>query len=102
MIRPREFVPAVNLHLSTNRALDDWTIDALCAQIGDTDLFYPDKGGSVRDAKALCADCPVIAECLRTALTQYTTATDHGIWGGTTPRERRVLRAEHHEKEAAA
>lgn len=92
MIRPRELVPAVDLHLTSSRDRDDWTIDALCAQIGDTELFYPEKGGSTKDAKAMCAQCPVRDACLRTALTEYTTATDHGIWGGTTPGQRRTLR----------
>ena len=66
-----------------------WVADALCAQIGD-DPFFPDGQGSpARIARGICATCPVQPECLEFAL-------DHsllqGIWGGTTPSERRDLR----------
>jgi WhiB family redox-sensing transcriptional regulator len=65
-----------------------WRADALCAQT-DPEAFFPDKGGSTREAKAVCAACPVMAECLEWAL-----AHDErfGIWGGTSERERRALR----------
>lgn len=39
-------------------------------------------------AKRECAGCPVIAECLAHALD---TREPHGVWGGTTPAERRAL-----------
>ncbi|QSB07139.1 WhiB family transcriptional regulator [Natronoglycomyces albus] len=43
---------------------------------------------SMRYARALCAGCPVVAECLETALT---TGEDYGIWGGLTSPERRQI-----------
>jgi WhiB family redox-sensing transcriptional regulator len=55
----------------------------------DPDLFFPDRGELALDAKAVCATCPVIEECLAHALTHH---EDHGVWGGTTPTERRRLR----------
>ena len=66
---------------------DDWRRQAVCAQT-DPEAFFPDKGGSSRDAKAVCARCPVISECLEFAL-----AHDErfGIWGGTSERERRRI-----------
>lgn len=61
---------------------------AVCGQV-DPELFFPEKGGSVREPKLLCAVCPVRQECLDWAL-----ANDvrHGVWGGLSERERRRLR----------
>lgn len=64
-----------------------WTEDALCAQI-DSEIFFPEKGGSTREAKAMCRRCPVAAECLDYALANN---EQHGIWGGLSPRHRRHL-----------
>jgi WhiB family transcriptional regulator, redox-sensing transcriptional regulator len=65
-----------------------WTEAALCAQV-DPELFYPEKGGAVRDAKRICAACPVAAECLEYALR----CNDiFGVYGGLSPRQRRGLR----------
>ena len=65
-----------------------WQSDALCAQT-DPEAFFPEKGGSTRDAKKICASCPVRAQCL-----EYALANDErfGIWGGLSERERRKLR----------
>ncbi len=65
----------------------DWMDAALCAQV-DPELWFPEKGGTVRPAKELCGGCPVRAECLELAL-----AGDErfGIWGGLSERERRRL-----------
>ena len=43
-------------------------------------------------ALALCASCPVRAECLELSLRQWHGAGHYGIWGGTLERERRALR----------
>lgn len=43
----------------------------------------------MEQARAICAGCPVREACLAAGI-----AEDHGIWGGLTPRERRVLRRE--------
>lgn len=60
----------------------------LCSQT-DPEAFFPDKGGSTKEAKKICVQCEVRDECL-----QY--AIDHderfGVWGGLTERERRALR----------
>ena len=65
-----------------------WWFAGLCGQT-DPELFFPEKGGSVRAAKAVCAGCPVHAECL-----EYALAHDerYGVWGGTSERERRRLK----------
>ncbi|MEE6273495.1 WhiB family transcriptional regulator [Georgenia sp. MJ206] len=64
-----------------------WADEALCAQT-DPEEFFPEKGGSTRSAKAICARCPVSAECLTYALDNH---ERFGIWGGMSERERRAL-----------
>jgi WhiB family transcriptional regulator, redox-sensing transcriptional regulator len=65
-----------------------WRLDALCAET-DPEAFFPEKGGSTRDAKRVCTGCTVRAECL-----EFASANDErfGIWGGLSERERRRLR----------
>lgn len=65
-----------------------WQTDALCAQT-DPEAFFPEKGGSTREAKRICEGCEVRSECL-----EYALANDErfGIWGGLSERERRKLR----------
>ena len=70
-------------------AAQPWADQALCAQ-ADPEVFFPDKGGSTRQAKATCAACFVQAECLDWALT---TNERFGIWGGLSERERRAISA---------
>jgi len=67
---------------------DEWRKDALCAQVGG-DFWFPEQGGSPREAKMICKNCPVSVECL-----EYAMAHDerYGIWGGYTERERRRLK----------
>ena len=45
----------------------DFVADGLCTQT-DPELFFPEKGGSTREAKKVCANCTVRAECLSYAL----------------------------------
>ncbi len=62
------------------------------------ELFFPDQLGrpaaNGRDnpqvvvARAVCAGCPVQQACLQVALAN---GEDYGVWGGTTPAERREL-----------
>ncbi|MGH3866041.1 MAG: WhiB family transcriptional regulator [Pseudonocardiaceae bacterium] len=65
-----------------------WQERALCAQT-DPEAFFPEKGGSTREAKRICAGCEVRAECLEYALTFD---ERFGIWGGLSERERRKLK----------
>ena len=67
-----------------------WQDRALCAQT-DPEAFFPEKGGSTREAKKVCRTCEVRAECL-----DYTLEHDErfGIWGGLSERERRRLKRE--------
>lgn len=65
-----------------------WQAEALCAQT-DPEAFFPEKGGSTRDAKRVCSACPVREECLKYAMDND---ERFGIWGGLSERERRRLR----------
>lgn len=67
---------------------EQWQDRALCAQT-DPEAFFPEKGGSTREAKRICLGCEVKDECL-----EYALANDErfGIWGGLSERERRRLK----------
>jgi len=65
-----------------------WQERALCAQT-DPEAFFPEKGGSTREAKRICTGCEVRAECLEYALEHD---ERFGIWGGLSERERRRLK----------
>lgn len=40
----------------------------------------------IAQARRICADCPVRAECLEYAL-EFPAADMHGVWAGLTPRQ---------------
>ena len=66
---------------------------ACCTPAVDPELFFPvsDSGSAappIAAAKAVCTQCPVMGDCLAWALREEPV----GIWGGTTPEERRGLR----------
>jgi WhiB family redox-sensing transcriptional regulator len=67
---------------------DQWQERALCAQT-DPEAFFPEKGGSTREAKRICLGCEVKDACL-----EYALANDErfGIWGGLSERERRRIK----------
>lgn len=86
-MRRRDLAKYMLLGVDSDEGLLGWQERALCAQT-DPESFFPEKGGSTRNAKATCLACEVRTECL-----QY--AIDHderfGIWGGLSERERRKL-----------
>ena len=71
----------------------EWRSRAACRDV-DAELFFPvaEAGpayaAQVAQAKAVCAGCPVRAECLDEALAHI----PYGIAGGLTEHERRALR----------
>jgi WhiB family redox-sensing transcriptional regulator len=65
-----------------------WQERANCLGV-DPDLFFPERGASTREAKAVCGGCEVKADCLEYALDN---GEKFGIWGGLSERERRRLR----------
>lgn len=65
-----------------------WHRGAACHETPEVN-FFPGKGQPVRAARAVCARCSVSRECLAYALEND---CDDGVWGGTTPNERRQMR----------
>jgi WhiB family redox-sensing transcriptional regulator len=73
------------------RAGLDWYARGTCNGL-DPDIFFLPEGlrGSSKHAreaaaKAVCARCPVIGQCLQWALANR---EPYGVWGGQTPEER--------------
>ena len=66
----------------------DWRDKAACLEVG-TEAFFPDPNdhSAVREAKKVCSNCQVSAECLELGLREF-----YGIWGGTTESERKNIR----------
>jgi WhiB family redox-sensing transcriptional regulator len=64
-----------------------WESDALCAQT-NPEAFFPEKGGSVREAKRTCLSCDVARQCLKWALEND---EQFGIRGGLSPGERKKI-----------
>ncbi len=68
----------------------EWMAQGNCADKPPS-LFFPSDGVGVEVAKRVCSDCPMQAQCLDYALDNR---IDHGVWGGTSERERRrILKA---------
>jgi WhiB family transcriptional regulator, redox-sensing transcriptional regulator len=73
---------------------DDWRLHGAC-RTADPELFFPASSNGLamlqlRQAKVICARCAVRAECLAYALATHQV---HGVWGGTSERERTRMRA---------
>jgi WhiB family transcriptional regulator, redox-sensing transcriptional regulator len=69
-----------------------WMDRAACRGAPDADVWFPDDPRRAivwAEAKRRCGGCPVRGECLSWALAIGENA--HGVWGGTTPDERRKL-----------
>ncbi|MFF6992940.1 WhiB family transcriptional regulator [Streptomyces sp. NPDC010273] len=71
----------------------EWARRAACAD-EDPELFFPlsSTGPALRQeraAKRVCLHCPVIRQCLNWAMDS---GQAHGVWGGTSERERAELR----------
>nr|WP_310278237.1 WhiB family transcriptional regulator [Haloactinomyces albus] len=83
--------------------MTDWRHRAACRD-EDPELFFPvsDMGPGARQveqAKAVCARCPVRSACLNYAVDN---GLHHGIFGGTTERERQQLARKSHDRPRAA
>jgi len=67
-----------------------WREGAACADRSDVDFFAaPDDAGEMARAKAICASCPVLDDCLAFAIE---TNQPDGVWGGYTAKERTKIR----------
>lgn len=66
---------------------NEWMDQGRCRDV-DPAVFFPSDGVGVIKAQRICRQCPVSAACLEYALDHH---IDHGVWGGTSERERRRL-----------
>lgn len=67
---------------------EPWKAQGNCVG-APTRRFFPERGEPVRFAKEACRSCVVKDACF-----QYAMDNDiqHGIWGGTSERERKSIR----------
>jgi len=90
-MRSRTEPAMTEIQLAQLELAPSWQQYAECVNhAGEVD-FFPARGESVRDAKAVCMACSVRSECLEFALRLKVA---HGVWGGLSERERRTLRRE--------
>lgn len=78
--------PKIRRHTTTTPT---WTARAACRGHDPNLWFREDRNGTYSEARIICAACPVRADCLDWAVE---TNTQHGLFGGLTPRERKPLR----------
>jgi WhiB family redox-sensing transcriptional regulator len=71
---------------------DSWMARGACRTALNPDAWFPEPGighverdETTKAALRTCRACPVIRECLLSALARN---ERHGIWGGMTPRQR--------------
>ncbi|MGH9183620.1 MAG: WhiB family transcriptional regulator [Acidimicrobiales bacterium] len=73
---------------ATYPSQQNWYAYANCLGV-EPDLFFPERGASTKEAKAVCRACVVCEQCLEHAVVN---GEKFGIWGGMSERERRRLR----------
>lgn len=64
-----------------------WTTYSACNEV-DPELMFPHERdrGWIAEAKAVCAKCPVIEQCIEQ---RAKTGDQYGVWGGMTAEEHR-------------
>lgn len=69
-----------------------WHADGACVDHPDLapDAWFPRRGESAAAAQDVCRRCLVRVECAAYALADQ---VEHGVWGSTTPRQRRRAQA---------
>lgn len=79
------------------RSNPDWRQLGRCREVvaapgfnPEHDPFFPERGGSSKAGRAVCAVCPAAVRhrCLLWALEHK---ERYGVWGGTSERERRLM-----------
>ena len=68
-----------------------WVEHALCAQVGDPEMWFPNDSEwtRARQARAICHTCPVQDECLTYAVRS---GQQYGVWGGYGAHELAAIR----------
>jgi len=64
----------------TTPSTNSWNDLSACRTVPDAaSLFYSEDLGKIAEAKRVCSTCPVLAECLESALASK---EPWGVWGG--------------------
>lgn len=93
MSKHHRSIKAINMTKTGTKSLTGmvdahpWKARGVCRET-DPELFFPNLGAPSREAKRICRECPVIAECLEHAIVTHEL---YGVWGGTSERERRDM-----------
>lgn len=92
MPRPHEILaarrdPRLRRAIDQRQCDDAWRTRGLCQTV-DPETFFPAASEPADAAVALCRTCDVQGPCLAWALE---VGDCHGVWGATTPRERRAM-----------
>lgn len=89
--RPQEVAAARRdprlIRAVTERHDNAWRTRGVCQTV-DPETFFPVPMAPADVAIGLCGRCPVAGACLAWALS---VGDCHGVWGGTTARERRAM-----------
>lgn len=64
---------------------------ARCAET-DPDAFFPERGVRIGKIRDVCNRCEALDECLTYALDRELDGDTDGVWGGTSPEQRRRMR----------
>jgi len=80
-----------NLAPTEKQYEDGWRAGANCGD-ADPELFFAEGNKApgremIRQARAICQECPVRIDCLDEAINKK---EEFGIWGGLTPTERQA------------
>jgi len=83
-------VGIVEREMAMEEAPDEyaWMFKGRC-RTAEPGAFFPSDSAGVEIAQRACVECPVRAECLEYALVNH---IEHGVWGGTSERERSRIR----------
>lgn len=71
-----------------SHTMTKWSKDAACKNKNTNEFYHPEESVLKKAAAKYCLNCPVQQNCLYTAIL---TSEFHGLWGGLTPRQRRIL-----------
>lgn len=89
----------MNLLPDTKVGAADWMLQAACRDM-PTEVFFPKENrgragntGLYDRARAICAECPVLAHCdaYATFVLPYQQSVQ-GVWGGLAPEERKAAK----------
>jgi len=86
MFRNSDLFNTYKIQLSSR--MTKWSKDAVCKSKDISEFYDPEESALKKAAAKYCDNCPVQQTCLFTAVLN---SEAHGLWGGLTPRQRRIF-----------